>query len=107
MKKFLVLYRSTVSPQEQMTKSTPEQRNAMMGEWMTWMQRVGTGMVDMGAPLGETANINGKPGAGYIGGYSMLQAASMADAKKLVDGHPHLKQGGSIELLELMPIPGM
>jgi hypothetical protein len=107
MKKYLVLYRSAMSMQEMMEKTTPEQRKASMGEWMGWMQKVGTGMVDMGCPLGETAHISGKPGAGYIGGYSILQAASMGDAKKLVDGHPHLKMGGSIELLEFLPMPGM
>jgi hypothetical protein len=35
-----------------------------------------------------------------------LQAASLGDAKKLVEGHPHL-QMGSIELLEFLPLPGM
>jgi hypothetical protein len=107
MKKYLVLYRSTVSAREQMAKTTPEQSKAAMGEWMAWAQRVGSGMVDMGSPLGETTLVNGKAGGGFIGGFSILQATSMGDAQKLVDGHPHLKAGGSIELLEFMPIPGM
>jgi hypothetical protein len=106
MKKYLVLYRSTMSMAEQMMGSTPEQRKAGMDAWMAWAARAGTGIVDMGAPLGESAQVNGQPGSGYIGGFSILQAASMGDAKKLVDGHPHLMVG-SIELLELMPIPGM
>jgi hypothetical protein len=108
MKKYLVLYRSTVPAHEQMAKATPEQNQAGMAEWMGWAKRVGTGLVDMGAPLGESAHVNGKPGSGYVCGFSILQANSMGDARKLVDGHPHLKApGGSIELLESMPIPGM
>jgi hypothetical protein len=108
MKKFLVLYRSTVSPQEQMMGSTPEQTKAGMDAWMAWAKQAGSGIVDLGSPLGETAHLNGKPGAGFIGGFSIVQAASIGDARKLFDGHPHLHMpGGSIELLELMPIPGM
>jgi hypothetical protein len=107
MKKYLVLYRSTVSAAEQMSKSTPEQQKAGMAEWMSWAKKAGAGIVDLGSPLGETAQVNGKPGSGFIGGFSILQAGSMGDAKKLVDGHPHLKMGGSIELLEFLPIPGM
>jgi hypothetical protein len=108
MKKFLVLYRSTVSAKDQMMGMTSEQRNASMGEWMNWAKTTGSALADMGAPLGDSTVIKGTPGQGYIGGYSFLQADSLDAAKKLVDAHPHLQMpGASIELIEVMPMPGM
>ena len=108
MKKFLVLYRSTTSAQEQMRNSTPEQGKAMMDEWMGWMKKAGAAIVDGGAPLSEAALLKGAAGKGFIGGYSVVQAESIDAAKKLFDAHPHFKApGASIELLEMMTMPGM
>jgi hypothetical protein len=108
MKKYLVLYRSSVSAQEQMAKATPEQAKAGMDAWMAWAGRAGSAIVDMGSPLGQTANIGGSPPAGHIGGFSILQGESIAAVQKALDGHPHLHMtGNSIEVLEFLPLPGM
>jgi hypothetical protein len=42
-------------------------------------------------------------------GYSVLQAEDMADAKSLMQGHPHLMWLDSceIEVHEVQPLPGM
>ena len=108
MKKYLVLYRAPISNQEQMSKATPQQMKAMMDAWMAWGKRCGSGLVDMGAPLGPNVHLRGTPGTGHIGGYSFLQAESLDAAKKLLDGHPHTEQSGfSIEILEVAAKPGM
>ncbi len=108
MKKYLVLYRAPISNHEQMSKATPEQMKASMDSWMAWAKRCGSALVDMGAPLGQTAHLRGTPGAGHIGGYSFLQAESLDAAKKLLDGHPHAEPPGfSIEILEVAAKPGM
>jgi hypothetical protein len=105
MKKFLVLYRSTVSAKDQMAKSTPEQAKAGMDAWMSWAQRSATALVDLGAPVGEATVLKGTAGQGYIGGYSIVQAESIDAAKKIFDAHPHFEApGGAIELLELLPM---
>ena len=102
MKKFLVLYRSTTSNKEQMTKATPEQMKAHMDAWMGWAKKSGTALVEMGAPLGDSTLIKGTAGQGHIGGYSIVQAESLDAAKKLFEGHPHFEApSASIELLEL------
>jgi hypothetical protein len=44
MKKFLVLYQSSVSASEQMSKATPEQAKDGMEAWMTWAKRAGPGI---------------------------------------------------------------
>jgi hypothetical protein len=107
MKKYLVLYRSPVSAAEQMARSTPEQGKKMMEAWMAWAGRAGKAIVDMGSPTNSVAHVSGGNLSGFIGGFSILQAESTDGVKKVLEGHPHLAMGGSIEVLELMPVPGM
>ena len=108
MKKFLVLYRAPISASEQMAKTTPEQAKHGMDLWKAWGKKAAAAIVDMGAPLERAATIAGPPSAGHIGGFSILQAASVDALKRTLEGHPHLKMpGGSIEVFELMSLPGM
>jgi len=64
--------------------------------------------VELGAPLGESTVLRGaSAGPGYIGGFSIVQAESADAVKKVFDGHPHFEAAGnSIELLELLAMPG-
>ena len=65
MKKFLVLYQSTVPASEQMKNATPEQAKAGMDAWMSWAGRAGSGIVDMGSPSqrrrGSTGQLKSPP----------------------------------------------
>jgi hypothetical protein len=108
MTKFMVLYRSPVSAQEQMANSTPEQMQAGMEAWMTWASKAGDAVVDLGSPLGGATHLG--PGSGEasdISGYSILQGESVEDVTNILTGHPHLDWGGSIEVLEFLAMPGM
>jgi|SRR5581483_4917904 len=107
MKKFLVLYRSTVSAQEQMAKTTPDQGKKVMEQWMAWSQKAGSQIVDMGSPTMNVGTIGGAAAPGFVGGFSILQGETADHVKKALDGHPHLSGGGTIEVLEFLPIPGM
>jgi hypothetical protein len=108
MPKYMILYRSSMSPGEQM--GTPDQAQEGMQAWMSWAGRTGPALVDMGSPLAPVASKgpDGETGVG-IGGYSVLEADSLDSVQKLLEGHPHLSApGGSfIEILEYLPIPGM
>jgi hypothetical protein len=108
MPKYMILYRSSMSPGEQM--GTPDQAQEGMQAWMSWAGRAGSALVDMGSPLSSVATEGpaGETGVG-IGGYSVLEADSPSSVQKLLEGHPHLSApGGSfIEILEYLPIPGM
>ena len=107
MKKFLVLYRSTVSPMEAMASSTPEYRQAEMAKWTAWGDSLGTALVDWGAPLGESAVVGGSESPGFLGGFSIVQAESLEAAKGMVVAHPHFtSEGDSIEVLEMLRMPG-
>ena len=105
MAKFLVLYRAKTTATEQMAAGTPEQAQAGMDAWMTWAQRAGDAVVDLGAPLAvvESGGDAGDP----IGGYSILQADDAEALAKVLDGPPHAAMGGTIEILEFLAMPGM
>ena len=105
MAKFLVLYRAATTATEQMAAGTPEQAQAGMDAWMAWAQRAGDAVVDLGSPLAvvEPGGDAGDP----IGGFSVLQADDAEALVKVLDGHPHTAMGGTIEILEFLPMPGM
>ena len=104
MSKFLVLYRSTVSAADQMANADPESGAASMQAWMDWNDRAGDAVVDLGSPTQTVAD--GESGS-FIGGYSILQAASLDELQGVLADHPHHSWGGTIEVLEILEIPGM
>ena len=111
MKKFLVLYRSTASAMEQMSKATPEQSKAVMDAWMTWAKKAGPAIVDLGSPTGNSQKHTSSAataGDKTIGGFSILQADSSQKLSDVLQGHPHfMVPGASIEVHEVLPLPGM
>jgi hypothetical protein len=110
MSKFILLYNGPATPPEQMDKELVQK---IMGNWKTWMEKLGPAMVDMGQPManGKSVVDDGSEGQPLLlTGYSIIEAANMDEAVKLVDGHPFLsdKTGKfSVEVFELMPVPGM
>ena len=109
MAKFMILYRSSASAREQMANATPEEAKAGMDAWMTWAGKAGRAVVDLGSPLAPGTHVGpGGAAADDIAGYSILQADSLRAVEAVLDGHPHLHMpGGSIEVLELLSVPGM
>jgi hypothetical protein len=111
MKKFLVLYKAPASGFQQMMSATPEQQKAGMDAWMAWGKKAAAAIVDMGAPLGKGQTVT-EAGAtdtpNDLGGYSILQAESKEALAETLKGHPHfMMPGGFIEVVEVMPMPGM
>jgi hypothetical protein len=109
MARFMVLYRSSTSARQQMASATPEQMKAGMDAWTAWAAKAGDAVADLGAPLAYTSHVGpGSPAGDDVAGYSILQADSAQAVSSVLDGHPHLEmQGNSIEVLELLPMPGM
>jgi hypothetical protein len=97
--KYLVLYRSPTSAQEQMASATPEQAQAGMEAWQAWMTSAGDAIVDFGAPV---------QGSGDVTGFSILQADSRSRIDELLADHPHRQMpNASIDVLEFVALPGM
>ena len=97
---------------QMMKSSTPEKQKAGMEAWMTWSKKAASSIVDMGGPLGKSLRV-AKGGAATpvvndLGGYSIMQAESKEALAAAMKEHPHLTMpDSSIEIIELMPIPGM
>jgi hypothetical protein len=106
MKKFKVLYHAPKGAMEQKTNSSPEEMKKGMEAWMSWAEKCGDSLVDMGAPLGTSEFVGGEESS-TICGFSVVQAEKIEDAKALFEGHPHLgwAEGCTIEILEYLPMP--
>jgi hypothetical protein len=111
MKKFLVLYRAPTASFEQMMKASPEQQKAGMDAWMAWSKKAAGAIVDMGAPLGPSVRVTpagASPTKNDLGGYSIMQGESKEALAATMKGHPHfIMADATIEITELMPLPGM
>jgi len=104
MPNYLILYRSTMAPGEQMAASTPEEMQASMAAWNAWGAAAGEHLVDFGSPTMPTSEADPGP-AGWIGGYSLMQAADLSELESVLAAHPH-REHGTIEVLEILPMPG-
>ena len=108
MSRFLYLYRGPATP---MDAFTPEQSAEQAKAWTDWMSRVGSALADAGAPFGARAAVaddGSNPTPSDQNGYSIVEADSLEDARKLLDAHPFLAEGKgrfSIEIFELAPMP--
>jgi len=97
MAKFLVIYLgSTPLPPEMMA-----QAKAAFGKWLGEM---GNAVTDPGAPVRMVGHV---PGSSHnspvdVGGYSVIEAASAADALKLLESHPYVARGGTLQVNELL-----
>jgi hypothetical protein len=105
--KYLLLYRG---PATAMDDFTPEQSAEQMRAWGEWMGRVGSALVDGGAPFGNRTAVsdNGTNQApSDQNGYTIVEAGSLDGARALTDGHPFLAEGKgrfAIEIFELTPM---
>jgi len=111
MTKFIVIYHMSESAAEKTKNSTPEEMAEGMKPWMAWAAKCGDALIDMGTPLGggqKLTQSGSTDSDSNVVGYSILQAENMDEAKKLLDGHPHLEwdAGCAIEVHECLPLPG-
>ena len=104
MSKFIYIYQGPATPMDQFT---PEQSEKETAAWGTWMGRVGSALVDGGAPFaGGLALVDdgATAAAADLTGYSIVEAADLDAAKALAEGHPFLSEGKgrfSLQIFEL------
>jgi len=111
MAKYVFIYHAPMTPADA-APPTPEQMEAVMGEWMAWAGKVGDGMVDFGTPLAGGVRVSAggtSPSTREVVGYSIIEADNLDAALELAQGHPHLNMPGGceIEVHEAQAIPGM
>lgn len=92
-----------------MKKASPEEMKKGMELWMAWAKELGTGLVDLGTPVGDGqlfTKSGSSPSKSDINGYSILQAENMEEAKAMLVKHPHLNwyEGCTLEVFESLPM---
>jgi hypothetical protein len=116
MKNFLAIYIGTGDAFKkwgELSESERKQREQTgMKAWGDWMAKHQKAVVVQGGPLGKTKHI-AAPGISDIKnnmtGYVVVQAESHEAAARLFENHPHFTifPGDSVEVMEVLPIPGM
>ena len=93
---------------KKMMTENPDMGKAGMEEWKVWMQNHMKDMADMGAPLGKNTEMSAGGAmekSNDLGGYSIIQAETMEDVKKILADNPHFKMSGAtMDIAELMPM---
>jgi len=112
MKRYVVLYCAPATVAERFAQATPEEAQQGMKLWFAWQEKIGSGLVDMGKPLGNAMRV-AKDGItksdSNVIGMSILQGNTLDEALEMVKNHHHLHWASdcSIVVLEEMPIPEM
>jgi len=111
MKKFLLLYTAPTEIREKMQSATPEEMKEGMGAWIAWFQKVGNNLVDKGMPLSNAITVTKEgemPGRVEFVAYNVVQAENIDAAIAIAKESPHLdREGTTVEVHEMMPMPGM
>ena len=118
MKKFMAVFTgSPSSPEGQRwqaldEKTRKEREAAGLKAWHEWGAKHAAVTVGDGGPLGKTKRVT-KAGIAdtrnSMSGFTIVQAESHEAAARLFENHPHFSifPGDGVEIMEIMPIPGM
>lgn len=93
------------------TPSTPEEGQKHMAKYRSWLSSLGDAAVSPANPLRNTQTVNpdGSVTAGSqtsMSGYTIVEADSHDDAVAMAKACPFLEVGGSLEVSEVMQMPG-
>ena len=105
MAQFIIVYLGGDRP------STPEEGKQHFAKYMQWLDSLGAAAVSPANPLKDTHTVSpdGTVEAGgstSMSGYTIVAADSMDAALSLARTCPFLEIGGSLEVSELMQMPG-
>jgi hypothetical protein len=86
----------------------PEEVQAVMEAWGAWYGKLGEAIVDGGNPFGQSTALTaaGPTDPSGINGYTIISADDFAGAQAAAKDHPHLDDGGTVEIYETFEIPG-
>ena len=111
MAKYMILYKSTLSASELMKSATAEEMQASMAEWMTWKDGLDSSIgFEWGMPLQAVDEVTStaiQDSHSTISGYAIMEG-DKGTITEVLKSHPHLKRdGASIDVLEMLAMPGM
>lgn len=91
--------------------ATPEEGKQHFAKYMEWLSSLGDAAVSPANPLKDTSTVNPdgtvtSGGTSTMSGYTIVEADSMDAALSIAKACPFLEIGGSLEVSELMQMPG-
>jgi len=105
MSQYVIVYLGGNQP------STPEEGKQHFARYKQWLSSLGESAVSPANPLKDTNTVNSdgsvtNGGASTISGYTIIEADSMEVALSIARACPFLDIGGSLEVSELVEMPG-
>lgn len=100
MARFLVTYHGQGMPDD------PAMMEAAKAAFVAWVAEAGDAIIDPGAPVHmvrQVASGQATPPA-EIGGYSIIEADSADSAAAVVQSHPYVGRGGTLQLNEILAV---
>ena len=91
--------------------SSPEEGKQHMSKYRAWLSSLGDSAVSPANPLKDTRTVNSDGtvttgGTTTMSGYTIVKVDSMEAALSIAKGCPFLDIGGSLEVSELIQMPG-
>jgi hypothetical protein len=91
--------------------SSPEEGRQHFAKYKEWLVSLGDSAVSPANPLKDTRTVNSDGtvttgGTTSMSGYTVIEADSMEAALEIAKACPFLEIGGSLEVSELMQMPG-
>jgi len=91
--------------------SSPEEGKQHMSKYMDWLSSLGSAAVSPANPLKDTKTINSdgsviNGGASSMSGFTIIEVDSLDAALSIAKECPFLEIGGTLEVSELMQMPG-
>ncbi len=88
---------------------TEAEMQATMAHWGGFLGGIGAALIDGGNPFGESATVSAggtavSPGSSGLGGYSIVEADSLAAAIALTAGCPVFSSGGNVDVYAAIPM---
>lgn len=105
MTQFIIIYLGGEQP------SSPEEGQQHFAKYKKWLSSLGDAVVSPANPFKNTNTVNSDgsitdESTTSISGYTIIETDSMDSALKIAKACPFLDLGGSLEVSELIQMPG-
>jgi len=105
MSQYVIVYLGGDQP------SSPEEGKQHFAKYMEWLNSLGDSAVSPANPLKDTNTVNSdgsitNSGTSTMSGFTVIEVESMDEALSIAKKCPFLDVGGSLEVSELMQMPG-
>jgi uncharacterized protein (DUF302 family) len=100
MSRFLATYHGSDMPAD------PQLMAQAKAAFQAWVEQAGPAIVDAGAPVRTVTQVSsGAPmAAAQIGGYSIIEAETPDAAATMLEKHPYVGRGGTLQVNQILEV---